>query len=225
MKNGKAVLRIALLVSAVFIVSCAHSQREYEAGDFTISLSRDRKSVIITKYTGSDTDIQIPAYIKERPVTSIGEQAFFNRKLTGVTIPDSVTEIGWGAFMMNQLTSVTIPDSVTEIGENAFNRNQLTSVTIGNGVRTIGDRAFLGNQLTSVTIPKSVTFIDSYAFDGNPLVSITVIPDSVEIAEGAFEKDFANYTFSKYANYTSFFDIPAGTYILDNGKWIKRKEE
>ena len=94
--------------------------------------------------------------------------AFYNNKLTSVTLPNSVTSIGNRAFESNKLTSVTIPNSVTSIGLSAFSYNQLTSVTLPNSVRSIGTQAFSHNQLTAVTIPNSVTSIGAQAFYINP---------------------------------------------------------
>ena len=122
-------------------------------------------------------------------LTKIGNSAFSNNQLTSVTIPNSVTSIGQGAFSNNQLTSVTIPNRVTSIGKNTFYRNQLTSVTIPNSVTSIGERAFYNNNLTSVTIPNSVTSIGQSAFESNQLTSIT-IPNSVtSIGERAFSSN------------------------------------
>jgi len=86
-------------------------------------------------------------------VTSIGEHAFFGcRRLTSITIPDSVTSMRM-AFTNTGLTSVTIGNGVTSIEEHTFwNSNKLTSVTIPSSVTTIGDYAFLGcASLTSIT--------------------------------------------------------------------------
>ena len=107
--------------------------------------------------------------------TEIRDNAFANRNLTTVTIPNSVTRINYRAFANNQLTSVTIPNLVEIIGTDAFSNNQLTSVTIPNSVREIGNRAFSNNLLRNVTIPNSVNYIAVRAFaNNNQLTSVTV---------------------------------------------------
>ena len=46
----------------------------------------------------------IPATINGLPVTSIADKAFYgNRKLTNMTIPDSVTNIDLSALFLRQL--------------------------------------------------------------------------------------------------------------------------
>ena len=78
----------------------------------------DSTKGIITDYFGSGGSVTIPATINSKAVTEIGANAFANKQLTSVTIPNSVTKIGGAAFYNNQLTSVTIgvnvsiPDSV-----------------------------------------------------------------------------------------------------------------
>ena len=154
---------------------------------------------VIIDYIGNDTVVEIPASFDGVAVTAIGDEAFKDKKLTNVIIPDSVTSIGCAAFWGNQLTKVTIPDGVTYIGHNAFCGNQLTSivipnsvtylcgfgdnrllasVTMGNSVTSIGDDAFHSCRLTKVGIPDNVTHIGNYAFSGNLLTSIN-IPDNV----------------------------------------------
>lgn len=78
--------------------------------------------VAITGYNGTATNISIPEYLDDMPVTKICENAFFNcNKLTGVTIPDSVKNIQAGAFLnCNSLKEITIPENVEEIGDYAF---------------------------------------------------------------------------------------------------------
>ncbi len=176
-------------------------QKQLESGDIKAAASPDTVTdngntytytvadgkVTITQFTlGGSADITIPGTISGYPVTAIGTEAFKNKGLTSVIIPNGITSIGDCAFASNNLTSVTIPNSVTSIGEDAFVYNELTNIVIPNTVTSIGGNAFASNQLTSVTIPDSVTSIGDGAFFNNQLTNIT-IPDSVaSIGEKTF---------------------------------------
>ncbi len=137
----------------------------------------------INDYSG---DIVIPSQVayagKVWDVTSIGEEAFADCRLTGVCIPNSVTSIGNLAFSYcYYLSSITIPNSVISIGDEAFEGcPRLISVIIPNSVTSIGDYAFRDcSHLTSVTIGNSVTSIGSGAFERCSCLTGVTIPNSV----------------------------------------------
>lgn len=90
-------------------------------------------TVGITGYTGTAV-VEIPANINGKPVGTINQGAFARRRLTDVTIPDSVYFIGGEAFSGNPLTSLTIGKGLIEVGEDAFSGNNLTNVTLAENI-------------------------------------------------------------------------------------------
>ena len=103
-----------------------------------------------------DKNIYIPFEYNSKPVTNIGDYAFYGcTGVTSVTLPNSVKSIGGYAFSgCTGLTSITLPNSVTSIGGYAFyNCIELTSVTIPDSVTSIGKSAFYGcNKLQDIYI-------------------------------------------------------------------------
>lgn len=139
----------------------------------------DGTSVTITNCINAVGAVEIPATIADKPVTAIGDSAFYNcTGLTDITFaaPCSVTSIGsWAFEMCRGLTTLTIPPSVTSIGDNAFLYcDRITSLTFAapSTLNSIGNKAFQEcAALASVTIPSSVTSIGSFAFNTCPLLA------------------------------------------------------
>jgi hypothetical protein len=69
-------------------------------------------NVVITDYRGPEDSVVIPAEIQGNPVTSIGVNAFRNKNLSSVTLPNSVDEIGVNAFAGNRITRISIGANV-----------------------------------------------------------------------------------------------------------------
>lgn len=195
--SARRAIRVAAALAAAFLVAAAAlaaSTPAYAAGFTDGDFQFDNTSATeatVTGYTGLSTSIAIPATatdgVNNYTVTSIGNAAFQNKGLTGVTIPDSITHIGQSAFGMNSLVSVVIPDSVTSMGTAAFQFNStLTSVTLSALMTSIPGYTFWQSGLTTISIPDSVTSIGEQAFILSHLVSVDV-PDSVtSIGDEAF---------------------------------------
>ncbi len=147
-------------------------------------------TIQISDYTGSDTDIVIPAEIDGKRVSVVGDIMGFNSDtITSITIQEGPTEIADYAFTdKTKLTSVTLPSSLRKIGGSAFyGCEALKTVTIPYGVTQIGEAAFSQTGLTSVTIPGSVKTIEPDAFSYCYNLTTVVIEEGVQsIGKKAF---------------------------------------
>ena len=66
-------------------------------------------------------DIVIPAEYNGKPVTAIGNSAFYGQYIKSCTLPSTITSIGANAFMQNPtMRYINIPVGVTTIGSGAF---------------------------------------------------------------------------------------------------------
>jgi len=217
--------RIIIILAVLFLTGNVFGQ------GLGFQAMEDGGKITITGYTGNEKYLTIPPTANGMPIVAIAKEAFRNKGLISVTIPDSVITIGDSAFSGNQiikvilgngvttiearafannkLTGVVIPDSVTTIGESAFfNNTQLSSVTIGSKVTNIGKFAFSDAILTTITLPNSVINIGEKAFSGSKFVSIT-IGANVKLERESFVDSFV-----------SAYTGVAGTYTRPNDKSI-----
>lgn len=121
----------------------------------------------------------------------IADWAFYQcKKLTGITLPESLKAIGSDVFRdCSSLTEVVIPEGVASINGDCFiNCTSLKSVTIPNSVTNIAYGAFKGcSVLEHLKLPDSLTALGDYAFDGcKGLVRVTVPQGVTVISKGLF---------------------------------------
>lgn len=180
-------------------VFASDSPMAYTDGSYQFILNADNTATI-TKYTGNEHRITIPAQVTQDaqtyPVSKIGDRVFCNYKyfLTSVQIPDTVTEIGSNAFYnCTSLESVTIQDNkpscVKKIGRQAFMFcSELTDIPILDSVTEIDSEAFHHcEELDTVTIPEGVTSVADGMFRYCYSLHTVTLPDSVTaIEERAF---------------------------------------
>ena len=164
------------------------SQQIIDEADFEYSVTQGE--ITITKYLGTNTNVVIPATIKDLPVTAIGNNAFQgDENLQTIELPKGLKTIGDWAFAESGLTKIKIPESVLEIGENAFiNCIWLERVYLPSDLSEIKSYTFFGCcKLANVDIPRGIIRIGDWAFAYTPFSSIDIGGTAVtEIGVGAF---------------------------------------
>ena len=109
--------------------------------------------------------IGIPSYIRDIPVTIIGQFVFSHIEMKSISLPKELQIIEMGAFSSNKLEEVHLPESLLKIDIAAFADNNLTEIYIPKNVKTINDAAFDKNPLKKITIPSGIE-IKCYTIDG-----------------------------------------------------------
>jgi len=155
--------------------------------DFKVIVN-NYSTITITEYLGKTKNLEIPSNLYGLTVTHIGSNAFKNKQLTSVVIPDSIIVIGKNAFIGNKnLREVTISNSVISIEEGAFENNNIEKLILGQNVQLIGKSAFKGNNnLREVIILDSVILIEEEAFENNNIDKLILGQNVQIIGQNAF---------------------------------------
>ncbi len=117
----KKLISIMLCIAILF---CAFSSVipsfALSYNNFTYEIIDD--SVIITGYTGSETEVTVPSQIEGLNVEKISDNAFKdNKTITSVTVSSGVQDIGASAFEnCTSLATISLPDTIIRIGEKAI---------------------------------------------------------------------------------------------------------
>ena len=177
----------------------------------------------------------LPSFTIPEWIESIGREAFCEtKKLTSITIPDSVVNVYYGAFAnSNAITkkngfvyvenvlisstlrteAVRVPDGITVIAYAAFDDygNYQKNIILPDGLIGISYGAFKNcEKLETVRMPESLISIGAEAFYGCKKLSNIVIPPNVE--------SFGDYCFANCSSLTEFI-LPEsaksiGSYII-----------
>ena len=166
-ENGlKTDVRFNYTPSVDSYIVCTTSPIEEYTDDLGFTYAIAGKSATITKYTGGDTELEIPTTVKGATVTGIGDSVFYGN--TGLTklIAPSITRLGNGCFNgCGNLTSIEIPE-VTSFGTYCFGScTSLTSVELPKATSLPGYCFNNCSALTSVNAPL-VTSLGSNCFNG-----------------------------------------------------------
>lgn len=131
---------------------------------------------VVTNYTGTASEVFIPATINNIPVKKIGAKAFYeNNLLTNVHLPSSIMQIENEAFYnCLYLEEINLPLVLDSIDEMAFySCENLTTITVS--AKIIGEGAFHScTNIYSITLLNTVQTLERYAFyNCSSLQSIT----------------------------------------------------
>ncbi len=173
----------------------------YQINGDTAEIYNDGSVAILPEPTGV---MMIPSTLGDKPVTSIGDRAFFGCSgLTSVTIGNSVTNIGEYAFAYcDGLTAVEIPNSVRSVYMGAFAYcNNLKNAVVPQCMCALASTTGYPSSYSSATKDsvgvsrvfgcQSMYVVGSYAgtvmYPENPaLTNIVVASGTTYVADSAF---------------------------------------
>lgn len=166
---------------------------------------REDGAVVITRYKGKRTEIDVPEKIGNMVVREIGDYAFsaeaprlrteqigLRQNITEIILPKTIEAIGKNAFSCcTHLKNLNIPQGVKKIGDSAFyDCINITEMPIPESVQQIGANAFSCCQrLKVINLPQGIDAIEEFTFGScEALINIT-IPDTVrKIGKWAFQR-------------------------------------
>jgi uncharacterized protein YjdB len=180
----------------------------------------ENSHVMITGHAGDvNGALVIPETINGYPIERIGYEAFRNRHVTSLTLPEGLRIIEGHAFNQNGI------DTKMEI------------VSLPLSLEMIGTYAFWGNRITSLHLKENMTYVGGHAFDRNDIDTITIDPDGLVINNTSSLGDLARNTFipnsygtelfvTKYAYQDTILGsmwchkvLVTGTFTYDGSAW------
>jgi hypothetical protein len=189
----------------------AANAKGVSAEDFDYDVTRDGTGIVITRYKGMATIVNIPAVIEGLPVKEIDGYmmewqrarryfgdvdsakvgAFFDATITSVTIPDSVITIADGEWYgyehrYTDAHEYTVQTIFLSTGSGVFtNCRSLKSATLPRNLKVIPAGLFAGcTSLEAITLPAGLQSIGYSAFEGCTGLKTITFPDSLITIEG-----------------------------------------
>ena len=139
----------------------------------------------IQAYAFVDNTLETFNIPNDSSLTTIGDRAFRNNKLTNVNLPEGLTTIGEYAFSSGISGKLKLPSSLETIGSYAFHYSGLTDVEIPN-VSNMGTRAFYCcKSLKNVTFYEDTTVIPKETFYDCKSITNVTLPSSLKTIEDA----------------------------------------
>ncbi len=186
---------------------------------YTLNLDGLSYSVTDLKSTVYKDEIEVYGEYGGLPVTEIAQNAFYNKYITALTLPDSITKIYKNAiYNCNYLTALHIPKNATLIQgavtacdgleELTVAAENASYVSVNNCIIHKSSKTLiLGCKNSIIPTDGSVTKIGDYAFDGCEYLKEISIPDCVT--------SIGNYALKNCINITEI-SIPGSVTTIGN---------
>ena len=144
---------------------------------------KSRMNIRISRYTGTNKNIVIPAEIDGRIVNELGKNAFSYTEIESATLPCTLRKIGEGCFRSSKLHCAVFENGIKCVPSRMFlNCDHLEYVRFSEHLQNIGVRAFDGCQsLKYISIINSrIVTIGDLAFansglEGYAMLSVTYL--------------------------------------------------
>jgi len=164
-------------------------------------------TVTIMGRTDDGLELVIPPSIDSLPVRRIGEEAFYEQKITRLMLPFGITSIGRSAFMYHHIRNLIIPDLVCLIENGAFFHNCF-------------------NLFESVTIPANVKLEDCAIDEGFvKYYNSNEMKAGVYLRKGYYDMKDGIVDWDYYNNKCSSSESEPKTIIADEITSDKKKSE
>lgn len=193
MKLGRLALFGVLMVVLLLIPSMAFAVPDYSNGGLHYNINTGTHTVYVSDADDSMGTITVPASVTFQgpgdtipmvyAVTGIGEDAFNNNTMTGISLPTSLRTIGEEAFYScDGLTSITIPAGVMRIDPYAIAYcSALTTAVLPSTALDLGTHLFRNDTaLTSVTLPAGLVHLPNAIFYDCDALEMVTLPSTLK---------------------------------------------
>ena len=143
----------------------------------------------LSNYWGEETEVEIPAEYRGKPVTRIGNSCFSNWTIcvTKVIIPESVNTVGYGAFEGCKNLTIEGTENIRKVESYAFAQCELLEEVSFQDLEKVGKAAFCDMEgLGEVSLSDELTRIGEFAFWGTDIEDINLGENISFIGDDAF---------------------------------------
>lgn len=188
---------------------------------YTFDLDTEEKTACMTDIgePESETAVTVPATFTHEGVTYTTTELWWSafptkrKKITGLTLPDTLTKADVGFSKFPNLTELTIPGKVENFGGNFQNMDKLQTLTFAEGVGVISGNSMLRNceKLTTLNLPSTLQSITSpAAFGGATALKSVSLPEGLVVTEGSLFSGCTALTSVELP--ASMTEIPSSTF-------------